>query len=357
MRAIITNDIEQECSNMISMYTDIDYVNNRIIHNYSNLSKSKQTSVSKKIKSHIDQANSFLRETDDNFLTAPLTLFYAIHNYAKAIFLVNYPNLSLANSHGLDFDNEVAEIANELGEIKCKITSKGAFMNLIYVTKDVLKKGDELQLKDVFSLIPELREIYYYRYFDEPNLVLLKEKSKCISEYKIMTQSDELEKLSNKDWSLPLLHSFHVNISDGKGYVWVDANYTNDKFDKIMYLDVYGNKYLTNGIDVNGKKIKLSKMASLYLVYYAFSMLVRYYPDKWATFCQSADIAFIRKMLVNCRRELMVEVLSLLSGEQYMFSMKLDEDEPDIDARNLLDELLKEARKKYKQTGRNPFDI
>lgn len=53
----------------------------------------------------------------------------------------------------------------------------------------------------------------------------------------------------------------------------------------------------------------------------------------------------------------MVEVLSLLSGEKYMFSMKLDADEPDIDAKNMLDKLLKEAKKKYKQTGRNPFDI
>lgn len=101
MSIFITNNIEQECENLISMYTDIGYVKKRILQNYPNLSSAKQLSVAKKIKSHIDQANSFFEGTDDNVLTAPLTLFYAIQNYAKAIYLVNYPNLSLAGSHGI----------------------------------------------------------------------------------------------------------------------------------------------------------------------------------------------------------------------------------------------------------------
>ena len=112
MSIFITNNIEQECENLISMYTDIGYVKKRILQNYPNLSSAKQSSVAKKIKSHIDQANSFFEGTDDNVLTAPLTLFYAIQNYAKAIYLVNYPNLSLAGSHGIDFNNIVSQNAN-----------------------------------------------------------------------------------------------------------------------------------------------------------------------------------------------------------------------------------------------------
>ena len=90
MSIFITNNIEQESANLISMYTDIGYVKKRILQSYPNLSLAKQASVAKKIKSHIDQANSFFEGTDDNVLTAPLTLFYAIQNYAKAIYLVNY---------------------------------------------------------------------------------------------------------------------------------------------------------------------------------------------------------------------------------------------------------------------------
>lgn len=34
MSIFITNNIEQECENLISMYTDIGYVKKRILQNY-----------------------------------------------------------------------------------------------------------------------------------------------------------------------------------------------------------------------------------------------------------------------------------------------------------------------------------
>ena len=132
MSIFITNNIEQECENLISMYTDIGYVKKRILQNYPNLSSAKQSSVAKKIKSHIDQANSFFEGTDDNVLTAPLTLFYAIQNYAKAIYLVNYPNLSLAGSHGIDFDNIKLRYYDENNKEKIfllKMIDKSRFQN------------------------------------------------------------------------------------------------------------------------------------------------------------------------------------------------------------------------------------
>ena len=35
MSIFITNNIEQECKNLISMYTDIGYVKKRILQNYA----------------------------------------------------------------------------------------------------------------------------------------------------------------------------------------------------------------------------------------------------------------------------------------------------------------------------------
>ena len=198
MSIFITNNIEQECENLISMYTDIGYVKKRILQNYPNLSSAKQSSVAKKIKSHIDQANSFFEGTDDNVLTAPLTLFYAIQNYAKAIYLVNYPNLSLAGSHGIDFDNTVSQNANEIGNITCKMTRNGTFRNLIAVTGDDLCAGDSFVIRDIFSIIPELRETYFLRYFEEPNVFLLRKKKHCISEYEMILQEENVQKIANR---------------------------------------------------------------------------------------------------------------------------------------------------------------
>ena len=253
MSIFITNNIEQECENLISMYTDIGYVKKRILQNYPNLSSAKQSSVAKKIKSHIDQANSFFEGTDDNVLTAPLTLFYAIQNYAKAIYLVNYPNLSLAGSHGIDFDNTVSQNANEIGNITCKMTRNGTFRNLIAVTGDDLCAGDSFVIRDIFSIIPELRETYFLRYFEEPNVFLLRKKKHCISEYEMILQEENVQKIANRDFSLLGQNSFHLVFEDSAGYIWIDANYSDEKGKRVLYNDIYGNIYCTNAISVNGK--------------------------------------------------------------------------------------------------------
>lgn len=353
MSIFITNNIEQECENLISMYTDIGYVKKRILQNYPNLSLAKQTSVAKKIKSHIDQANSFFEETDDNVLTAPLTLFYAIQNYAKAIFLVNYPNLSLAGSHGIDFDNSVSQNASEMGDIKCKMTNNGTFRNLVTVTGDELFAGDLFVIRDIFSIIPELRETYFLRYFEEPNVFLLRKKKHCTSEYEMILQEEDVSKLSNRDFSLLGQNSFHLVFGDKVGYIWIDANYSDEKGERVLYNDIYGNTYCTNAISVNGRIVKISKIVCLYICYYAFSMLVRYYPEKWKTFCESSDIAIIRKLLMNCRREMLVEVIQLLSGKEYAFTTVMEEMEKELDASEVYELVKSEARKEFRRTGKN----
>lgn len=267
----ITNNIEQECSNLISMYTDIDYVNKRILQTYPNLSSKKQLSVTKKIKSYVDQASSFLVGTDDNILTAPLTLFYAILNYARAIFLVNYPNLSLAGSHGIDFDNEVARTASEIGAITCKMNKKGTFGDLVSVTGDALFADDLFVIRDIFSVIPELRETYFLRYFEEPNVFLLRKKKHCTSEYEMILQGENIENVMKKDLSILSKNSFHLELCGSTGYIWKDAYYSDEKGKQVIYSDIYGNIYCTNAISVNGRVVKISRIVCLYLCYYVVS--------------------------------------------------------------------------------------
>lgn len=357
MNIFITNNIEQECLNLISMYTDINYVQKRILQAYPHLSVARQRSVSKKIKSYIDQAGSFLTGTDDNILTAPLTLFYAINNFAKAIFLVNYPNLSLAGAHGIDFDNEAAEAAKEVGDIKCKMNKSGTFGNLVAVTGDNLCAGDVFILKDIFSIIPELRETYYLRYFEEPNIFLLRKKKHCTSEYEMILQSNNIQNIANKDFSILEKNSFHLELNELTGYIWKDANYSDEKGKQVTYNDIYGNLYCAMAISVNGKGVRISKITSMYLCYYAFSMLVRYYPEKWESFCDSSDIAIIRKLLINCRRELLVEVIQLLSGTEYSFTTTMDEIDAEPDASEFYKLVREEALREFRRTGKSPFDF
>lgn len=138
-----------------------------------------------------------------------------------------------------------------------------------------------------------------------------------------------------------------MELDGKKGYVWIDANYSDEKGKQILYSDIYGNSYCTNAIHVNGRVVKISKIVSLYLCYYAFSMLVRYHPVKWKAFCESSDIAIIRKLLINCRREMIVEVIQLLSGKEYCFTTIMVEADADLDASKIFKSVKDEAWKEY----------
>lgn len=83
------------------------------------------------------------------------------------------------------------------------------------------------------------------------------------------------------------------------------------------------------------------------------SMLVRYHPEKWKTFCESSDIAIIRKLLINCRREMLVEVIQLLSGKEYAFTTVMEEMDAELDASEVYKLVKEEAWREYKRTGRN----
>lgn len=357
MGIIISDSIEQDSLNLISLYTDTDYTKKRIIKAYGGLKPQRQTRVANLIKSFLDQANSFLLETDKNIFSAPLTLFYAINNYSKAVFYANIPNENIAGTHGIelaDSDDEIEKISS-LGDIKLKVNFKGAFSSLVKVTGDDLKANDVIQLKDIFSLVPELRELYYARYAEEPNIFLLQPIGIKATSYEVYFQSDDIDAINRRDFSLMLNNSLHFKVSKTYGYVICDGNTTEERKRNAMYSDVFGNVYCTNGISVNSRRIKISKLVCLYICFYAFSMMVRYHPDNWKKFCDSVDVGIIKKLLINCRREMLVEVLQLLSGENYSFATKIYPIEDGLDGGEVLRVLKKELKQEKNMTGKNPL--
>ena len=93
-----------------------------------------------------------MSETDENIFSAPLTLFYAINNFSKAIIYATYPNETVAGSHGIDLANTKEEIENfsELGKIQVIVNSKGAFSSLLKLTGDNIQPGTIFSLEDGF---------------------------------------------------------------------------------------------------------------------------------------------------------------------------------------------------------------
>ena len=356
MSIIITDNIEKECINLLSLYKDKAQIQKVLLRNYPGLSEKKQGTVPVKVRSLISQGMDLLEETDRNIKTAPLTLFYSIYNFAKAIFYMNFPNESIANSHGLSFlEEQYYSGADEVGKVAVKINSKGAFSNLIKVTGDLFKTDELISAKTIFSTLPELNNVYALRYLEEPEVLLLRQNNFSQRSYEIMYQMGDAVELSRFDFlcSKGLL----VTTSGNYTNVAKSEDCTDAMFEECTYSDVYGNVYLACGIDTQSGKQKISKIALLYLIYYMFSMLVRYYPEKWMAFCDGADSSVISKLVISMRREMIVEVLKLLSGENYTFATKLESVEKEMSDDELLERIKKALVKERIRSGKDPFDL
>lgn len=353
MPIIVTDNIERECNNLISLFKDTKYIRSILLKNYPRLSDTKQRNLPGKIKSLVSQGIEFLNETDEQILTAPLTLFYSMYNFAKAIFYINRPNESIANSHGLDFDNKSAEEADELGDICVKMTQKGAFANLVSITGDSITSNDVLCAKEVFSVIPELCDVFALRYMEEPNVFLLREKKNVPYSFEVLHQTENW--FEGKDFSLAGSKNLHVMNSTWNTTLMRTEACSQEDFDSVTYRDAYGNLYLTCGIETENSRCKLSRISALYLCYYIFSMLVRYYPEKWGGFCDSADSTIIQKLIIHSRKEMLMEVLKLLSGKEYSFVTKLQLLEPELDVRELWKKIEHEIRLQKRISGRSPI--
>lgn len=354
MAIIISDNIEKECLNLISIYQDIDFIKNKILKAYSNLSKDKQISVSENIRFYINQGLELYSVSNTSINTIPLTLFYSLNNFAKAIYLLYYPNLSISGSHGLTLAE--AKTVSSIGDTIVHINKKGTFVNLNDVIGDPLFPNDAISLKELFSLLPELREIYYLIYEEEPNVFLLQGKKESDSFYNVFFQTTKEEFITCKDLTLLKTNGYHLNTFNSYYGLQGELSLTTDGFGKennVLYYDIFGNKYCTTGIKIANSYVKLSKLNILYICLYVFSMYVRYYPDMWMKYCASKDNSIINKLVTNSKTTLLTEILQLLNQEHYSFTRKVELLENDLDYSDILKNLLKKIDEENHRRGKS----
>ena len=358
MKTIITDNSERECINMISAYLDIDFVKEKILQSYPHLSKQKQKSVSESIRFYITQGLELYSISNTSINTIPLTLFYSLNNFTKAVYLLKFPNLSLSKSHGIELKSDELEKVSNIGETTIHFTKNGTFSNLLQITNDSINYSDIVLLKDLFALLPELRELFFLSYSEEPNVFLLQEKKGNSGQFNVMFQTNETTMISTKDLSMMTNNGYHLDTFqnyhglEGRLFLTLDSY---EKENNVIYFDSFGNKYCTTGININGKMIKISKISILYICYYVFSMFVRYHPNLWIKFCNSKDISLISKLMTGVKSISLIEILQLLNNEQYMFACKMPELDQDLDYSDLLKNLLKEVDMENRRYGKSIF--
>ena len=356
MKTIISDNIEAECQNMITAFLDVKFIKSKIMEAYPNLSATKQKTVSEDIRFYINQGLELYTVSDTSINTIPLTLFYSLNNFVKAAYLLRFPNLSLTGSHGIDLKPNKLETCNSIGEVEVHFTKKGTFANLIELTNDKFDFVNVVLLKDLFSVIPELCNIYALIYSEEANVYLMQGKKECASTYKVFFQTNNDKEITRRDTSLLSRNGYHLYIQNDFDGIYGDLSLTQDSLGKennVIYYDSHGNKYCTNGIRYGSDIIKPSKICNLYICYYTFSMLVRYYPSLWIKFCNLKEVSLINKLLTNMKSSMLIEIVQLLSGERYIFTAKIAEMDKDLDYSEVLKKLLKEIGSENRRRGQS----
>lgn len=358
MSIVVSDNRERECLNLISMYKDDVYIKNLLKKSDSNLSCGTLDSVAKLITSYISQGLELYRNADDNLSTSSLLLFYAFSNFAKAIFYIKYPNDTIDEGHGISFPKENDNIT-DIGECIVKLKTKGAFISLLKVTNDELPEKGSFRLKDIFAVIPELNSVYAVRYMQEPDVFMLRRYKNNDWMYKVEFQTNESKKLLGQDYSFIGDNYFKIQFSESAGKLsctlYKTEACTDDNFNNVMYHDAYGNLYLTRGFQNGRKRIKLSKISSLYLSYFAFSNYTRYYPEKWMNMCGRADSTVISKLVLDLKIEMLTEVTQLLTCKEIYFANKLPEIEDETDMHELWNGLKSVLKEEKIISGKSPL--
>lgn len=352
---VITNNIEKECWNILELYEDYEYVVEKIKRNKPNIKATTVKKIAKEINFYFKQAEELYKASNSSIITNPLTLFYALNNLVRGTYLIKNPTKGISASHGLQINNDPAK-EQKLSDIVVQITKSGTFANLNEMLNNNIPVGVEIKLGDILSIIPELSSIYYLTYAEEPNVYLL---SKNISkkEFKIILPNCTFSKLQQKN--LDLLKQAKVHLTFGKNALGEAAiiypTMATENFENIIEYDIYQNRYISLGINVDGNLIKMEQLNAIYILFYIYSMEVRYRSYEWLKIIESKEKAIIQKSISELKIKMLICIISLLDDMRYEFTNNNPDYKDDIDYSKLTDNVLSELKSRKIRTNKSPL--
>ena len=119
-----------------------------------------------------------------------------------------------------------------------------------------------------------------------------------------------------------------------------------ENINNILEKDIYNNIYLTLGISLNNQIIKIHQLNAIYILFYVFSMELRYRAYEWINIINSKEKAIIKKAIEELKVKMLVCILSLIMNEELEFTNRIENYKEDVDYSKITDEILKEIKKR-----------
>ena len=177
-------------------------------------------------------------------------------------------------------------------------------------------------------------------------------------EYDIVLPNNNYEQLEHKDLGLLRENAFRLSYyQDLFGYrcnAYKTAGTEN--VNNVLEKDIYNNIYLVLGISINNQIIKIHQLNAIYIIFYVFSMELRYRAYEWINIINSKEKAIIKKAIEELKVKMLVCILSLIMNDELEFTSKVENYRDDVDYSKLTDKILDEIKRKNRIHGKSVLD-
>lgn len=272
--------------------------------------------------SNIKQAYEYYSAASNvSILTSPLLYYYGMMCLTNVLWASLNKTEEIFGSHGLRSKSEGLDhfLSNEY----ITVFKKGSFSALhACFTGFPIKEKTKFYIKDVLSVIPELKNLFEKIYNDKPRLVQIENTENLTFDYFNCLHFQEILNDSKRFLKQQYNVQFVINLDDE--IVGIDTPYILKHFEYPFQKNMNDELYFTLPIKVGNALYGIPETSAHFIVMNCLGMLVRYEPVKWLQIVSgksSAEINLINQFVEVSKRKFPNIVLNGLLGKEVRFIM------------------------------------
>lgn len=287
---------------------------------YKEITNDELNTLSAVFASNIKQAYEYYSAASNvSILTSPLLYYYGMMCLTNVLWASLNKIEIIKKAHGLKSDSK--DSAPDLSNEYVIVHEKGSFPAFYSCFSDFpIKAGTKFYIKDVFSVIPELKTLYERIYREKSRLIKL---DGSLFDYKDKDYLHFQSVLKNADF----FKQYGVKLL---------TNQLNDEIYGLNFPLLYplfgypfqesmnGEIYFTLPIDFEKRAYAIPEACAHFIVMHCLGMLVRYEPIKWRQIESgklSSDIILINQFIEISKRKFPNMILNGLLGKDMQFTM------------------------------------
>ncbi len=282
-----------------------------------------------KIQTFYKQSNEFFRSgMDASYLTSPLLHFYSFSLLSKILIMkkLGKKTNTLLKSHGLKFSLENTRSVKDM-KMLIKIQNKGTFIELLSC------KNRQTPIENIIGKVIDLDDLlimdidvfdqcqFYDKSYPLHDFRYKKENDKYVVKLQLagVKENFEKDKQRYKNLGLSEFKLCEKQYVFEKGYT-VEAIFDEYKdIPDFIYEKSYKNEsFITSPLLIENIRYQFLQYEIKYLIYYATSNMVRYYPKEWMNLINEEDYsAILKKSLSYGSRSFPNYLLNSLTDDYY----------------------------------------